>query len=202
HDPLRIRLPDDLAAARRPRRGRAVERHPGRVGCPRAGEGHPASSDSAGRRRQHRSLDQSSHSVWNPVMPPKVSLTILALVLLAAALFGAVRLYDVATTERDGGDIFSRVDTTTDMLTVVPQSLVSREDRQAIELVVYETRGFGIPWPIWVVSREELDTPLPAEQIAEQQFAENPVESPEGAGDGLLMAVIVPESDHTQTEVA
>jgi len=135
-------------------------------------------------------------------MPPKVSLTILALVLLAAALFGAVRLYDVATTERDGWDIFSRVDTTTDMLTVVPQSLVSREDREAIEHVVYETRGFGIPWSIWVVSREELDTTLPADQIAEQQFAENPVESTEGAGDGLLMAVIVPESDHTQTEVA
>ena len=135
-------------------------------------------------------------------MPAKLSLTILSLVILAAMLFGAVRIYLAATSVHDGWDIFSRVDATTDMLIVAPQDLMSRDDRESIEHVVYETRGFGVPWSVWVVSRDELNTSLPADQIAEQQFAKEPVESTEGAGDGLLMAVIVAEPDQTQTEVA
>lgn len=134
-------------------------------------------------------------------MKMKFSLAILSLLILAAATFGAVRVLDIVTSERDGWDIFSRVDATTDMLTVAPQSLISEDVRESIEHVVYETRGFGIPWSIWVVGRDELNSSLAADQLAEQQFAEEPVESAEGAGDGLLMAVVVNEADLAETEV-
>lgn len=135
-------------------------------------------------------------------MPAKISLSILGALILAVALFGVMYVAEIVTSERDGWDLFSRVDTTTDLLTVEPPGLLSRDDREAIEHVVNETRGFGIPWSIWVASRETLDTDLPSDQIAHQRFEEEPVESSEGAGDGLLMAVIVPESDQTQAEVA
>ena len=135
-------------------------------------------------------------------MPLKVSLTLLSLIVLVGIAFGAVQLYSIVTSEHDGWDIFAPVEATTEPLVVEPRNLLSRDDRESLNHVVTETRGYGIPWSIWVVSRDSLESDLSAEEIAAQRYAEQPVESTEGAGDGLLMVVVVPEPDHTATEVA
>ncbi len=134
-------------------------------------------------------------------MPLKVSLSLFGAMLVAVAIILGSLLYRTVSTEHNGWDIFAPVATTTEPLAVEPADLLTKDDKDSIDHVVRETRTYGIPWSIWVVSREELGNDLPADEVAQDRYDETPVESTEGAGDGLLMVVIVPE-DHTKTEVA
>lgn len=134
-------------------------------------------------------------------MPIKISAALLALILLAGAVFGAVKLGQAITTEHEGWDIFSRVEVTTDPMVIEPLSLLEREDREELEKVVNESRDYGIPFTVHVITDEGIDTERSAQDIAEARFANTPVETSDGADDGLLMLVIVPESDHTETRV-
>ncbi len=134
-------------------------------------------------------------------MPIKISAALLALILLAAAIFGAIRLGQAVTTEHDGWDIFSHVDVTTVPIVVEPENLLRKEDREALEKVVNESRDFGIPFTVHVITDEETDPDQSAEEIATGRYDHTPVETTDGADDGLLMVVIVPEADHTETQV-
>jgi hypothetical protein len=134
-------------------------------------------------------------------MPLKISATLLSLTILAGLLLASVRVFDTVTGDHDGWDIFAPVEVTSDPLTVEPARLLSRDDRETIEKVVVDgRRDWGLPFSVEVI--ESTDATLNADELAAQRFSEQPVESSEDAGDGLLMLVVVPEEDHTQTEVA
>ena len=134
-------------------------------------------------------------------MPIKASLTALGIVILAIVVFLAAQVFSTVTGEHDGWDIFAPVSVTTEPVTVVPPNLIDGEDQETIEAVVSESRTYGIPWSVYVTSDDQFNAGLDPETVAERLFSEDPVESTEGADDGLLMVVIVPEADHTETMV-
>jgi hypothetical protein len=134
-------------------------------------------------------------------MPIKLSATLLALILLAGAIFGAVRLGQAVRTEHDGWDIFSHVDVTTDPVLIDPGDLLRKDDREELEKVVNESRDYGIPFAVHVITDADVPADRSADAIAADRYADTPVETSEGADDGLLMLVIVAEPDHTQTQV-
>lgn len=134
-------------------------------------------------------------------MPIKLSATLLALILLAGAIFGAVKLGQTLTTEHDGWDIFSPVSVTTDPVLIDPGDLIRASDREELEKVVNESRSFGIPFTVHVITDADVPADLTADEIAADRYADTPVETREGADDGLLMLVIVSEPDHTETQV-
>ena len=134
-------------------------------------------------------------------MPIKISATLLALILLAGAAFGALKLGQAVTTEHDGWDIFSHVQVTTDPVLIEPDSLLRKEDRQELEKVVNESRDFGIPFTVHGITGEGIDPEQSADEVAAERYADTPVETSDGADDGLLMVAIVTEPDHTQTRI-
>ncbi|MDQ4043898.1 MAG: DUF2207 domain-containing protein [Chloroflexota bacterium] len=136
------------------------------------------------------------------MMPSKVSYTLLALILGGLVIFGAVETVEYVTAEHDGWDIFAPVSVTTDPLVVDPRNLLAREDREVIARLVREARDYGVPWSVQVVQRRAEAATTSAQELAEQQYAEQPVETVEDAEDGLLMLVSVPAGDPTGTEIA
>ncbi|HEV2129324.1 MAG TPA: hypothetical protein VGR22_11970 [Thermomicrobiales bacterium] len=134
-------------------------------------------------------------------MPRKVSFTPLAAILAGLAIFGAVETVQFVTADHDGWDIFAPVSVTTGPLVVDPRNMLDGEDREVIARVVRETRDYGVPWSIQVIRPQGSMGNVSAQEFAEQQYAEQPVESVEDAADGLLMLVSVPE-DPTETEIA
>lgn len=150
-------------------------------------------------------------------MPIKISAALLALILFAGAIVGAVSLARAVTTERDGWDLFDRIEVTSDpvlidppdlFLTTLPEdvdpverNLAYEETMSALVNVVNESRDFGIPFTVHVITDEGIDDERSADEIAADRYADAPVETREGADDGLLMVVIVTEPDHTETRV-
>lgn len=134
-------------------------------------------------------------------MPRKVSFTLLAVILAGLAVFGAVRLFQFVTTEHDGWGLFSPVTVTTEPLVVEPQNLFTREELDEIEKIVTEAHAYGTPWSIRVIRTPRDADNLSAQELAEERYAEQPVETADGAGDGLLMLVAVPIGDPTAAEV-
>lgn len=150
-------------------------------------------------------------------MPIKISAALLALILLAGAIVGAVTLARAVTTERDGWDLFDRIEVTSDpvlidppdlFLTTLPEdidpverNLAYEETMSALVKVVNESRDFGIPFTVHVITDEGIDDERSADEVAADRYADAPVETREGADDGLLMVVIVTEPDHTETRV-
>jgi hypothetical protein len=150
-------------------------------------------------------------------MPIKISATLLALILLAGAIVGAVAIARAVTTERDGWDLFDRIEVTSDpvlidppdlFLTTLPEdmdpverNLAYEETTSALVKVVSESRDFGIPFTAHVITDEGIDDERSADEVAADRYADAPVETREGADDGLLMVVIVTEPDHSETRV-
>jgi uncharacterized protein (TIGR04222 family) len=133
-------------------------------------------------------------------MPIKLSATLLALILLAGVVVGAITLGRVVTEQRDGWDLFSRVDVTTDPVLIEPEDLLRTAHREDLAKVVSESRDYGIPFAVHVITDDGIDEQS-ANDIAAERYADTPVETREGADDGLLMVVIVTEPDHTATRV-
>ncbi len=150
-------------------------------------------------------------------MPIKISASLLALVLLAGAVLGGVALTRAVTTEYNGWDLFDRVEVTSDpivveppnlLLTTLPEDIDVLEQTPAFEQlmsdlrnVVNESRNYGIPFAVHVITDEDVDSERPADEIAADRFADAPIETSDGADDGLLMLVIVNESDYSATRV-
>jgi hypothetical protein len=134
-------------------------------------------------------------------MPIKISAALLALILLAGAIFGAVKIGQVVTSDHDGWDIFAPVPVTTDPIQIDPGDLLSKKDREDLEKVVNEARTYGIPWSVHVITDSDLEQGFSADDVAAERYAAHPVETSEDAGDGLLVLVIVTEPDHTQSQV-
>lgn len=134
-------------------------------------------------------------------MSIRASLIALGIMIIAILVFVATQILVTVTGDHDGWDIFAPVSVTTDAVTVEPPNLLTQEDRESLNAVVSESRTYGIPWSVYVASEDEFSAGLEPEVIAERIFSQDPVESREGAGDGLLMVVIVPEEDRTETAV-
>ncbi len=137
-------------------------------------------------------------------MPIKISAALLSLIIFAAVVFAAFRLVNVVTQEHDGWDIYAPVDVTTNPLLVEPAGALTTDDQDTLNSVVMAgRRDWGLPWSILVAELPgDGSTGESAEEIAARRMAVEPVESSEGAGDGLLMVVTVPEDDRARTDVA
>jgi hypothetical protein len=150
-------------------------------------------------------------------MPIKLSAALLALIILAGAIVGAVKLGQAVTTERNGWDLFDRVEVTSDPVLIEPSDLLLKtlpEDVDPVEQglayeetmlnllnVVNEARDYGIPFSVHVITDEGIDAERSANEVAAERYADAPVETSDGADDGLLMLVIVTEPDLTETRV-
>ncbi len=135
-------------------------------------------------------------------MQRRISFTLLALMVVGLSGLGVVRLFQTVTSDYDGWDLFAPVETSTAPLTVVPQNLLTANERETIARLVREARTFGIPWSVEVMRPVESVSDETVQEMADEQYAQLPVESTEGAADGMLMLVIVPPEDHTQTQAA
>lgn len=125
----------------------------------------------------------------------------LAAILIVSLSLVAFQVFTTLSEDHDGWSLFAPVRVTTDPLTVDPINLLRTDDQETIRDVVRETRTYGVPWSVRVVSEDTIDSTLPAEEWAERSYDDNPVETRDGAADGLLMVVIIPEPDHTETMV-
>jgi hypothetical protein len=136
-------------------------------------------------------------------MPTKLSAALLGVIIMAGIAIGAYKVLDVVTSEHDGWDIFAPVEVGAPPLTVEPVNLLLKEDRETIERVVMAGRtDWGLPVAIVVVDDGMIEPGQSIEDAAAERATTEPVESSEDAGDGLLMLVVVPDDDHTATEVA
>jgi hypothetical protein len=91
------------------------------------------------------------------------------------------------------------VDVTTDPVVIDPGDLLRKAERDELEKVVNESRDYGIPFAVHVITDSAVQGDLSADDVAAKRYDDTPVETKEGAGDGILMVVIVSEPDHTQT---
>jgi uncharacterized membrane protein YgcG len=135
-------------------------------------------------------------------MSRRISFTLLALMILGLSVFGVVRFIQTVTSDHDGWDLFAPIETTTAPLIVEPPNLLTPNERDAISRIVREARTFGIPWSVQVTRPTGNGLDATVQEMADEQYDQRPVESAEGAADGLLMLVIIPPEDHTQTQAA
>lgn len=101
------------------------------------------------------------------------------------------------------------------MVAAAPGDLFQSEQIQGITGFVHEARQFGVPLAVRVISMPTspdtlhdisgLTVPSGQEivqRIADTWLAEEALETSPGAADGILLFVIVPTNDHTQTMAA
>lgn len=102
-------------------------------------------------------------------------------------------------------------------LQVLPSDLFAPVQKDALNGIVNEARQFGVPLVVRVISVPTTLDLLPeisvvagsspdgqqiVERMAEEWLAKEGVETSQGAGDGILLLVVVPEDDHTQARAA
>jgi hypothetical protein len=101
--------------------------------------------------------------------------------------------------------------------TAIPSGILSGDDTNTVNRLVFEAREFGVPHAIRVISPPTSVTTLadltslqgavPAQQqvtqrLADEWLANEQIESSDGAEDGILLLVVVPQDDHTKTTAA
>lgn len=92
-----------------------------------------------------------------------------------------------------------------------PAGILTGDDATLIYRLVLENREFGVPLAVRVISvptsAARLPGPVPSQQeitkrLAAEWLANEPIESSPGADDGILLLVVIPADDHTQTTAA
>lgn len=91
-----------------------------------------------------------------------------------------------------------------------PPGILSQGDTDTVAAVVREARAFGVPLAVRVIAVPTVLAPLGVgdmpqritQQLADEWLAGEPVESSEGADDGILLLVVIPRDDHTRTTAA
>jgi|GEM_PF-2088435 len=109
------------------------------------------------------------------------------------------------------------VDMPSPQVQTIPDDLFTNEQRASLAGVVNEARLFGVPLVVRVITMPTslqtlsdataLTGVVPTQQeivqrMAETWLADEAVETSEGAGDGILLLVVVPENDHTLSTAA
>jgi uncharacterized membrane protein YgcG len=99
----------------------------------------------------------------------------------------------------------------------IPSGVLTGEDTNTINRLVFEAREFGVPHAIRVMSTptsvttlgdlSSLQGAVPAQQqvtqrLADEWLANEQIETSEGAEDGILLLVVIPQDDHTKTTAA
>lgn len=124
--------------------------------------------------------------------------TIAATTVLGVALI-TFHIVGLLTEDHDAWDIFAPVQVAADPVTVRPDDLISSKNQETLRKIVKETRGFGVPWSIYVTTDEAENRDTPPDTWPEAIYDETPIETSPDARDGLLLAVVVPTDDHTAT---
>lgn len=126
--------------------------------------------------------------------------------ILTLAIIG-VSIVRPLLADHDGWEGFRPIVIDVDPLIAQPPDILSARDRETIRHVVVNTdeepqpRRFGIPWSVAVIRDTEIDPDMEVAEYAETLFDDLEIESSEGADDGMLMAVVIPEGNHTGTSV-
>lgn len=117
--------------------------------------------------------------------------------------------------ERD--PLASVVDMSSPQVQVIPDDLFTNEQRASLAGVVNEARLFGVPLVVRAITLPTSLQALPdattltgvvpneqeiVQRMAEAWLAEETVETSDGAGDGILLLVVIPENDHTRASAA
>lgn len=116
------------------------------------------------------------------------------------------------------GDTLNPITIDAPMLETWPENLLNQNDERALNQRINEARISGVPLAVRIVdiSQPEMDIPFQVRQflredqnlpvsedteadIAQAWITAEPIESSEGANDGFLLLVLVPE-DRTQTQ--
>ncbi len=130
-------------------------------------------------------------------------LCLAGLALLALAIVG-VSILPTFLEDYDGWDIFSSVPQEMDesvRLFINPDDMLAPRDQETISELVEQGRRYGIPWAVAVVNGATIEPGVEPQAYAETLFSDLEVESRDGADDGMLMVVVIPEEDHTATTV-
>jgi hypothetical protein len=141
---------------------------------------------------------------------------LLATVLALLCLLSIGLTANVAAQEPDR-DRLAQVLMDVPNLVAFPPRILASDDTNTINRLVFEAREFGVPLAIRVISTPtsattiggltSLHGAIPAQQQITQRLADEwldneTIETSEGAGDGILLLVVIPLDDHTQTTAA
>lgn len=132
---------------------------------------------------------------------------LVALSVLAGVILGSVTITWVLPTvfeDHDGWGIIPSLQADmkdTARFISEPDDLLASRAEETLRRIVEDTRKYGIPWSIAVVSDTALDPNIPVEDQARALYDETNIESRPDADDGLLMYVVIPDGAHTETSV-
>lgn len=141
-----------------------------------------------GRRVQHRYIEGSAGGMGA-----------FRLVLICLAL-GCLLLS--TTTSASARDLFDPVNPAAAPFQATPSRLLDADDQKTIIKIINEARSFGVPFAVRVQSVPTPQDEESTQKEADQLYANQPIESGDGADDGLLLLVLVPTADRTQTSAA
>lgn len=116
------------------------------------------------------------------------------------------------------GDTLEPIDITAEALETWPSTLLNEDDARTIERRIQEARNSGVPFAVRIVDMTQAPSDIPfavrpfanldfsqpfsderQQAIAEAWMKSETVETSEGANDGIVLLVLVPE-DRTQTQ--
>ena len=129
---------------------------------------------------------------------------------LALALLVLVLLTRSSAAEGVDRDRLAPVNPEAAGFAAFPPGVLSQTDAETVARVVQEARQFGVPFSIRIVAVPTSLAPIGMEALPEQVtqrmadewLAEEPFASSDGADDGILLLVVIPRDDLTQTTAA